>query len=196
MYLVNLLSPLVGWHLCSRALELFREFDKNSTGYLDRRELTSLVMRIFPEIKRRELRYFRAMLDVEGDGRVSFQSLNEIVKECNHAATLAETKQRTMDQLKKELAKLVKNSRKEAIRVFNEFDLDGRWATHFRNGSVSGLHAPSPLSSLKLKSYPCHSSLRPNGRCSPVYALCVEWILLKLHRGVGHLECVTDQGQS
>eukprot|EP00959_Pyramimonas_sp_CCMP1952_P206861 4326930-Pyramimonas_sp.AAC.1 len=54
--------------VCSRALELFREFDKNSSGYLDRRELTSLVMRIFPEIKRRELRYFRAMLDVEGDG--------------------------------------------------------------------------------------------------------------------------------
>jgi Ca2+-binding EF-hand superfamily protein len=84
------------------------------------------VTRILPEIKRREIRYFRAMMDVDGDGRVTFQNLNEIVKECNHAATLFEKKQETIDNLKRDLRRLVKNSRREAVRLFGEFDHDGR----------------------------------------------------------------------
>mmetsp|Transcript_6787 Transcript_6787/g.12687 ORF Transcript_6787/g.12687 Transcript_6787/m.12687 type:complete len:859 (-) Transcript_6787:302-2878(-) len=108
----------------SRALELFREFDKSNSGYLDRRELTSLVLTILPNVKRRELRYFRAMLDMDGDGKVSFAELNEFVKECKHAATLAREKRVTLYELKNDMRKLVRNSRREAVRLFNEFDLN------------------------------------------------------------------------
>ncbi|KAK3233428.1 hypothetical protein CYMTET_56274 [Cymbomonas tetramitiformis] len=63
-------------------------------------------------------------MDIDGDGRVSFQELNEVVKECRHAGSLARSKQEMMIDLKRDLRRLVRNSRREAVRVFNEFDVD------------------------------------------------------------------------
>eukprot|EP00854_Cymbomonas_tetramitiformis_P024289 gene24289-29504_t len=108
----------------TRALELFREFDRNRSGDLDKRELTNLVLRLMPDVSKPELKYFQAMIDIDGDGRTTFAELNEMVKVCRQAGAQARTKQLLLEDMKLDLRNLVHNSRAEAIRLFHEFDLD------------------------------------------------------------------------
>jgi hypothetical protein len=60
-----------------RALELYREIDKNRDGNLKLQEVMKFVKRIVPDVTEVQAARFRAALDANGDGTVTYKEVRE-----------------------------------------------------------------------------------------------------------------------
>jgi Ca2+-binding EF-hand superfamily protein len=63
-----------------RVLELFREIDKNRDGDLRIQEVMRFVKRIVPDVTDVQAARFRMVLDVNGDGKVTYKEVREHVR--------------------------------------------------------------------------------------------------------------------
>eukprot|EP00899_Mesostigma_viride_P013204 jgi/Mesvir1/21885/Mv01954-RA.1 len=64
-----------------RPLELFRQWDRDSSGRLSVAELYQLMKHVAPDVTPLQLRFFQLMVDVDGDGKVSYKEFLKAVKE-------------------------------------------------------------------------------------------------------------------
>jgi Ca2+-binding EF-hand superfamily protein len=60
-----------------RALELFREIDKNRDGNLKIQEVMTFVKRVVPDVTDMQAARFRVALDANGDGKVTYKEVRE-----------------------------------------------------------------------------------------------------------------------
>ena len=70
-----------------RLKDLFDSFDGNRDGELTINELAALIRQQMPEVSRAELLYFQAMMDVDGNGQVSYDELVKTAKQCLDASS-------------------------------------------------------------------------------------------------------------
>lgn len=61
---------------------LFDEVDADKSGYLDKREFPNLLKRCIPHATAAEANFFMAMMDADGDSRLSFVELMSSLQEC------------------------------------------------------------------------------------------------------------------
>jgi hypothetical protein len=110
-----------------RCQELFAELDRSGAGVLDRRELTSMVLRMLPEVRRAEVRYFRAMLDA-GDvaGGVAFDAFVSMVRECAAAAGSARDGGARWEGIAATLRQCMDDDGARMVQACGEFDIDHR----------------------------------------------------------------------
>ncbi|KAG2427358.1 hypothetical protein HXX76_012552 [Chlamydomonas incerta] len=62
--------------------DMFDHFDADRSGQLDMAELRQLVATILPGFTEGQLNYFQALLDINGDGGISFEEMMGVAKEC------------------------------------------------------------------------------------------------------------------
>ena len=117
------------WYLESqrtRALELFREFDKQRKGWLSHSQIGGLAERLMPSVSAAQVRFFTVMVDANGDGQVTYKELVRAVKECDaisrtlHGGTQVEAS----DVLRRLASKLVEEHAAPAD-AFRRYDKDG-----------------------------------------------------------------------
>eukprot|EP00854_Cymbomonas_tetramitiformis_P001473 gene1473-2099_t len=110
----------------TRLKDLFEQYDADSSGALDRAELSKLMQTLMPQITQTSIQYFQAMLDVDGDGEVTYSELVHAIKECLSAGTAAKAEgdMETTEVLTK-LSQYIKGDRETALRVFHAFDKNG-----------------------------------------------------------------------
>lgn len=53
-----------------RLKDVFDQFDTDTSGGLDGRELVKMIKVLLPETRTAELQYFQVVLDTNGDGKV------------------------------------------------------------------------------------------------------------------------------
>ncbi|KAK3242151.1 calcium-dependent protein kinase [Cymbomonas tetramitiformis] len=75
----------------SRASELFKRFDKNRDGMLNKEEMRRMIRYIYPQVSQRQLRHFMLMCDLDGDGVISFSELSATLKEAKRIHGLIST---------------------------------------------------------------------------------------------------------
>lgn len=120
-------------HTCGsrRCQELFAELDRSGSGVLDRRELTSMVLRMLPDVRRAEIRYFRAMLDA-GDvaggvaGGVAFDAFVALVRECAAAAAATRDGGARWEGIAATLRQCTDDDEARMVHACEEFDIDHR----------------------------------------------------------------------
>ncbi|GLC39247.1 hypothetical protein PLESTB_001651900 [Pleodorina starrii] len=62
--------------------DMFEHFDADRSGQLDMGELRQLVATILPGFSEGQLHYFQSLLDINGDGGISFEEMMEVAKVC------------------------------------------------------------------------------------------------------------------
>jgi Ca2+-binding EF-hand superfamily protein len=104
----------------------YDRFDADHSGELDTSELGRLLHEVMPGVKHAQQRYFRTMLDINNDGKVTYAEMVESLKECIAVGEKAGAGGGSVE-LNDILVKLkdyisTKNSTVHVI--FNEFDKD------------------------------------------------------------------------
>ena len=72
-----------------RIRQLFGKYDADETGTLERDELRNFMRELLPGATRPELRYLQALMDVDGDGSLSFLELVQSIRTCRTLADAA-----------------------------------------------------------------------------------------------------------
>ena len=85
--LFQLLDDYLAVHR-TRLIEVFREFDKDRNGKLERHEVTSLACRILPQVTDLQLKYFKVMMLSYGHGKVTYKELAHAFRECRYASSV------------------------------------------------------------------------------------------------------------
>ncbi|KAG2493237.1 hypothetical protein HYH03_008653 [Edaphochlamys debaryana] len=73
-----------------KARDTFDHFDADRSGYLDMAELRQMVAALLPGFTEGQLHYFQALLDINGDGGISFEEMMAVAKECLAAERAAQ----------------------------------------------------------------------------------------------------------
>eukprot|EP00854_Cymbomonas_tetramitiformis_P002312 gene2312-3036_t len=109
-----------------RLKEVFDDFDDDNSGTLDRHELVNLVRKVLPHAHAGELSYFQVILDVNGDGRVTYQELIKTIKDCLAIGkTLCEKQSLEVDASLEQASKRILENQVSRQRVLKEFERDG-----------------------------------------------------------------------
>eukprot|EP00232_Nephroselmis_pyriformis_P027008 CAMPEP_0182873320 /NCGR_PEP_ID=MMETSP0034_2-20130328/12253_1 /TAXON_ID=156128 /ORGANISM="Nephroselmis pyriformis, Strain CCMP717" /LENGTH=1422 /DNA_ID=CAMNT_0025005961 /DNA_START=180 /DNA_END=4445 /DNA_ORIENTATION=- len=106
--------------------DLFDKADKDKNGTLERNELARLVTEVMPAATKEQQRYFQVMVDIDGDGHVTWAEFVTFLKECKKGADRghAKTKLDAEDVLAR-LATHVEKNRSTLEEEFDKFDRDG-----------------------------------------------------------------------
>ncbi|EEH53334.1 uncharacterized protein MICPUCDRAFT_8671, partial [Micromonas pusilla CCMP1545] len=96
-----------------RLRDVFDAFDLDKDGALDRRELSRAIAKILPSASNHDMHYFRVMLDVDGDGVLTFDELLGTIRDCRAAGAL------------RRLSDFMRHNAADVRAVFDACDLDG-----------------------------------------------------------------------
>lgn len=66
----------------ARLRDVFDHFDSDGNGTLDGNELGRFLRRLMPEVGGEDVRYFMTMLDLDGDGNLTYEELMEGIRAC------------------------------------------------------------------------------------------------------------------
>lgn len=66
----------------ARLRDVFDHFDSDGNGTLDGNELGRFLRRLMPEVGGEDVRYFMTMLDLDGDGTLTYEELFEGIRSC------------------------------------------------------------------------------------------------------------------
>ena len=69
--------------------EVFRVYDKDGNGFISASELKYLMTKLEEKIKDKEIIRMIGDLDIDGDGRVSFQEFVKMMKESNGGISMS-----------------------------------------------------------------------------------------------------------
>lgn len=110
--------------------EVYDNFDANHSGELSTAELGRFLQEVMPGVKPAQQRYFRAMLDINNDGKVTYTEMVASLKECIAVGEKASASAGSVE-LTDILVKLKDHisSKNSTVHViFNEFDKDSSGA--------------------------------------------------------------------
>lgn len=108
----------------SRALELFREFDKEGKGHLNAKQAARLVERLLPGSRERDVRYFLAMVDLDRDNKVTYRNLADAVKEARDVTQGVKQRRRAAFAAVYRLRDAIRGKETEARRLLETYDID------------------------------------------------------------------------
>eukprot|EP00854_Cymbomonas_tetramitiformis_P005699 gene5699-6887_t len=108
----------------TRLLELFRECDKDRDGYLDEHELQKLVSHVLPSctVSTQQLRFFQLMLDLDGDGRVTYREFASAVRECRAASLAARHRGGFISDVIRRVTRFLADHHQELAQEFRTMD--------------------------------------------------------------------------
>ena len=114
--------------------EAFDRFDLDHSNALDTSELGRLLQSVMPSVKPAKQRYFRAMLDINDDGKVTYAEMVEALKECITVGehTMSADGSVELNDVLMKLKDYISKSHSTVHAVFNEFDKDGSGALEQR----------------------------------------------------------------
>eukprot|EP00899_Mesostigma_viride_P018669 jgi/Mesvir1/26803/Mv20568-RA.1 len=111
---------------------LFDEYDQDQSGYLNCTELGHLVKRIMPNLTERQVRYFQTMVDIDGDGRVTFEELRKKMKEARITANSIRADQpRELWEAMSKLHKFITENKVKVSEAFAHYDINKRGKLSF-----------------------------------------------------------------
>ena len=91
-----------------RLKDVFDTFDRDKQGSLNRAEVTNILRAILPDASAGDVQYFRMLLDLNGDGEVSFaefcDGVKEAIAEAKHAAPNESEMSAVLKTIKQKLA--------------------------------------------------------------------------------------------
>ena len=106
--------------------DVFDEFDDDRDGNLNFHELAHFIQRIIPEVTPEETEYFQIMLDVDGDGQVTFDGMLQTIKEvrATGVSMKAHTSEEEVPEVMLKLQTFMAINHVDARTVFEACDLD------------------------------------------------------------------------
>eukprot|EP00873_Tetraselmis_striata_P004123 jgi/Tetstr1/424387/TSEL_014946.t1 len=110
--------------------DTFNEFDADKGGSLDAYELHKLLDRILPGTTANEGLYFSTMMDIDGDGAVTFHEMMACLRECKDILGAGSTEE--VERLMVSLHDYVEDNHISLKKVVDEFDLHRMGAVNYR----------------------------------------------------------------
>jgi len=105
--------------------EAFDRFDSDSSGAMSSAQLGRFLNAVMPGVSVAQQRYFRAMCDINNDGRVTYQEMVESLKSCIGIGEDVATKGSIdLEDMIKRLREYISTSNATVASVFNQFDKD------------------------------------------------------------------------
>ena len=113
--------------------EVFDKFDSDKTGAMSSPQLGRFLQAVMPSVTPAQQRYFRAMCDINNDGKVTYQELVESLKNCIGTGDEVATKG-SVEVLKMihKLREYITANNSTASSVFHQFDKDNSGALEQR----------------------------------------------------------------
>ena len=106
--------------------EAFDKFDADKSESLSTAELGRFLDAVMPGVKPAQQKYFRAMVDINSDGKVTYQELVDAMKNCVVIGErTADSASSEMRPVLKKLRSYIKAKLSTLATVFNQFDKDG-----------------------------------------------------------------------
>lgn len=115
----------------ARLRDVFNHFDTDYSEKLDRHELGALLRTIMPEVSGEDVAYFMTMLDLNGDGELTYDELLNGVKECLVAGRSAH--QADINAVLSRLKEYMRAEGLTVVQAFKQFDKDGRGNLNMAN---------------------------------------------------------------
>eukprot|EP00798_Chlamydomonas_sp_ICE-L_P022119 gene22119-29179_t len=108
-----------------RLQEVFNEFDLDRSGQLDRRELGRMIQKLMPDADGRDVDELRTMLDMDGDGLITFQEMLDTIKESFAARAAAKGgKSIQVNDALERIRQTFRGNRKLMLEAFDVMDTD------------------------------------------------------------------------
>ena len=110
-----------------RLRDVFDAFDLDKDGALDRRELSRAIAKILPSASNHDMHYFRVMLDVDGDGVLTFDELLGTIRDFRAAGVAMEAAADETEppEALRRLSDFMRHNAADVRAVFDACDLDG-----------------------------------------------------------------------
>jgi Ca2+-binding EF-hand superfamily protein/DNA repair exonuclease SbcCD ATPase subunit len=106
--------------------EAFDKFDADKSESLTTAELGKFLEAVMPGVKPAQQKYFRAMVDINSDGKVTYQELVDAMKNCVVIGEkTSDSASSEMRPVLKKLRSYIKAKLSTLSTVFNQFDKDG-----------------------------------------------------------------------
>lgn len=108
----------------ARLRDVFDHFDSDGSGALDGNELGRFLRRLMPEVGGEDVRYFMTMLDLDGDGALTYEELMEGIRAC--MTTGSKSHQADIRTVLATLKDYMKENNLTVAEAFRKFDKQKR----------------------------------------------------------------------